>query len=865
MVPGAHEEDAMATGEASELYVDGLAIGGSTPANEWVLAYEGFDPAREGLREALCTLGNGYFATRGAAPEARADEVHYPGTYVAGCYDRLVTEVAGRAVENEDIVNVPNWLPVTFRLADGEWFDVRRLDLLGYRQELDLRHGVLTRIVRARDAAGRVTRVRQRRFVDMSRPHLAALEITIVGENWSGPVELRSALDGTVTNSGVARYQRLRGDHLVPVEQGDVADDRMYVQVHTRQSRIFIAEAARTQVALEGRPVAERPGVVARPGFVAHELCLDVQQGERLSVEKVVALHTSRDHAISEAGLAARSAVEEAGGFAELLAGHVLAWDQLWHRFDLPLAGQREAELALRVHVFHLLQTVSPNSIGVDCGVPARGLHGEAYRGHIFWDEVFVFPLLNLRLPVLTRSMLDYRFRRLAPARRAARREGHAGAMFPWQSGSDGGEETQLVHLNPRSGRWLPDNSRLQRHIGIAVAYNAWSHYQVTGDVEFLRFRAAPMIIEVARFLADLAAYNRALDRYEIKGVMGPDEYHDGYPGAEVPGLDNNAYTNVMTVWVVCRALEILELLPDHHARELGDQLGLTTTEVNRWNDISRKMRVCFHGEGVISQFEGYDRLLELDWLDYRERYGDIQRLDRILEAEGDTTNRYKVSKQADVLMILYLLSAAEVRYIFDRLGYPFDPAHDWRSNVEYYMARTSHGSTLSWVVHSWVVARLDRRRSWELFLQALSSDIADIQGGTTHEGVHLGAMAGTVDLIQRCYGGVEARGDVLWLDPALPEELPALRFLIHYRGHRVDIDITRSRLRVVVLPALAPPVRIGFGGEVVELRGGAVKEWPLASVGPRVPPIGRDHGRGLLGAWGMRLGGVVHEWRVRR
>jgi alpha,alpha-trehalase len=832
MVPVSREEDAMAVaGWGGEPQGDEPAPEPAEPMGNWVLAYEGFDPAREGLREALCTLGNGYFATRGAAPEARADDVHYPGTYVAGCYDRLVTEVAGRAVENEDIVNVPNWLPVTFRLADGEWFDVGRLELLDYRQELDLRRGVLTRLVRTRDPAGRVTRVSQRRFVDMSRPHLAASEVTIVGENWSGPIELRSALDGTVTNSGVARYQRLRGDHLVPFEQGDVAEDGVYLQVQTQQSRIFIAEAARTRVTVDGWPVPGRPRLVSEPGFVAHELCIDVSQGDILTVEKVVALHTSRDHAISEAGLAARTTVEEAGGFTDLLPGHVLAWDQLWRRFDLPLADQREAELALRVHVFHLLQTVSPNSIGLDCGVPARGLHGEAYRGHIFWDELFIFPLLNLRLPVLTRSMLDYRFRRLAPARRAAWREGHAGAMFPWQSGSDGVEETQFVHLNPRSGRWLPDNSRLQRHIGIAVAYNVWSYYQVTGDVEFLRFRGAPMIIEVARFLADLAAYNAALGRYEISGVMGPDEYHDGYPGAEAPGLDNNAYTNVMTVWVVCRALEILDILPDHHAQELWDQLGLTTTEVNRWNDVSRKMRVCFHGDGVISQFEGYDDLEELGWLDYQERYGDIQRLDRILEAEGDSTNRYKVSKQADVLMILYLLSAAEVGEIFHRLGYPFDPAQDWGSNVEYYMARTSHGSTLSWVVHSWVLARLDRRRSWELFLQALQSDIADIQGGTTHEGVHLGAMAGTVDLIQRCYGGVEARGEVLWLDPALPEELPTLRFLIHYRGHRVDIDITRHRLHVGVLPALTPPIRVGFGGEVVELGGGASKEWPLSTM----------------------------------
>ncbi len=821
----------MATGGPGRRHGDEAAAQQAESDGNWVLVYEGFDPAQEGLREALCTLGNGYFATRGAAPEARADEVHYPGTYVAGCYDRLVTEVAGRSVENEDIVNVPNWLPVAFRLADGEWFDVRRLELLGYRQELDLRRGVLTRIVRSRDAAGRVTQVAQRRFVDMFQPHLAALEITIVGENWSGPIEVRSALDGTVINAGVARYRGLRGDHLAPVEQGAVDDDGVYVQVQTRQSRIIVAEAARTRVMLDRRRVSDRPQVVANPGHIEQGWSVELEQGACLIVEKVVALHTSRDHAISEPGLAASAAVEDLGGFADLLADHVLAWDQLWRRFDLPLTGQPEAELALRLHIFHLLQTVSLNSIGLDCGVPARGLHGEAYRGHIFWDELFIFPLLNLRLPVLTRSMLDYRFRRLAQARRAARREGRAGAMFPWQSGSDGREETQTVHLNPRSERWLPDNSRLQRHNGIAVAHNAWSYYQVTGDVEFLRFRAAPMIIEVARFLADLANYNEALDRYEIKEVMGPDEYHDGYPGADVPGLDNNAYTNVMTVWVVSRALEILGLLPDQQAQELQAHLRLTTNELDRWNDIARKMRVCFQGDGVIEQFEGYERLEELDWLDYQERYGDIQRLDRILEAESDSTNRYKVSKQADVLMILYLLSATEVREIFHRLGYPFEPDEDMRANVEYYLARTSHGSTLSWVVHSWVLARLDRRRSWELFLQALRSDIADIQGGTTHEGIHLGAMAGTVDLIQRCYGGVEARGDVLWFDPALPEELPDLRFLLHYRGHRVDVVIARDRLQVLVLPALAPPIRVGFDGEVVELGGGASKEWPLSPV----------------------------------
>ena len=205
-----------------------------------------------------------------------------------------------------------------------------------------------------------------------------------------------------------------------------------------------------------------------------------------------------------------------------------------------------------------------------------------------------------------------------------------------------------------------------------------------------------------------MAQYNRALDRYEICGVMGPDEYHDGYPDASSPGLDNNTYTNVMAVWVLCRALELFELLPSDRTEELHEKLSLTPEELERWEDVSRKMRVVFHEDGIMSQFEGYERLEEFDWDGYRSRYGDISRLDRILEGEGDTPNRYKVSKQADVLMLFYLLSADDLDRIFARLGYPFD-REIIPTTIDYYVERTSHGSTLSRVVHSWVLARSDR------------------------------------------------------------------------------------------------------------------------------------------------------------
>jgi trehalose/maltose hydrolase-like predicted phosphorylase len=531
--------------------------------DEWSLVYEGFDPAQEGLREALCTLGNGYFATRGAAPESRADEVHYPGTYVAGCYNRRKTHIAGRTVENESIVNLPNWLAFTFRIDAGPWFDLVKWEVLSYRQELDLQRGLLSRIVRVCDGAGRVTRVAQRRFVSMADPHLAGLETTLVAENWSGRVEVRSGLDGRIVNGGVARYRHFDDDHLVRVEAAVVGDETLSVVAETSQSHIRAAEAVRTRV-VAGRelsPSGRR--VVNEPGYVAQDLIIGLEKEAPVTIEKIAALYTSRDRAMSEGGLEARTWVERAGTFDEVLERHVVDWRHLWSRFSLTGEGDESPSLVLRLHVFHLLQTVSRNTLDLDVGVPARGLHGEAYRGHVFWDELFVFPYLNFHLPELTRSLLLYRCRRLPEARWAARQAGYRGAMYPWQSGSDGREETQVVHLNPRSGRWLPDASRLQRHINVAIAYNIWGYFEATGDIDFLATYGAEVLLEIARFWASLVTEDRSSGRYEILGIMGPDEYHDAYPDAASPGLDNNAYTNLMVVWVLRRALDLLDLLPD--------------------------------------------------------------------------------------------------------------------------------------------------------------------------------------------------------------------------------------------------------------------------------------------------------------
>jgi trehalose/maltose hydrolase-like predicted phosphorylase len=382
----------------------------------------------------------------------------------------------------------------------------------------------------------------------------------------------------------------------------------------------------------------------------------------------------------------------------------------------------------------------------------------------------------------------------------------------------------------------MTDNSHRQHHVGLAVAYNVWQYYQATADREFLIDHGAELLIEIARFWASMATHDPADDRYDIRGVMGPDEFHDGYPGRAGEGIDNNAYTNVMVSWLLTRVLEVHDLLSRYQCGDLWDRLRLGPDELDHWDAVSRKLRVPFHADGIISQFEGYEALEELDWAGYRARYANIGRLDLILEAEGDTTNRYKLSKQADVLMLFYLFSSDELAVLLDRLGYAFDPSAI-PAVIDYYLNRVSDGSSLSRVAHAWVLSRAQRDRSWALFRDALSIDVDDTQDGTTQEGIHLGAMAGSIDLVQRCYTGLEVRDDVLWLNPRLPDHVGSLSFTLTYREQWVDVTITRDRITVHTRPSAAPPVKVNLCGETFELPGGAGAEHFL-----RPAPTSRGH-----------------------
>jgi trehalose/maltose hydrolase-like predicted phosphorylase len=797
--------------------------------NDWIHRFHGYDPADERRREALCTVGNGYFATRGAWAGSTAGEHHYPGTYLAGYYNRLADQVNDHVVENESLVNLPDWLPLTVAVDDGDWLTPDNCEVVEHDQELDLLRGVMTRRFRLRDPHGREVRGVERRFVSVAEPHLAGQTLAVTVVNWDGRLRLGTAVNGAVTNAGVERYRKLSGRHLTDVS-ATVADGNLMVAATTSQSRHRIAVGTRTIAGHNATPITTWISRTDATSAYA-EVDVPVRPGDIVTAEKVAAVYGSRDPGISEPLLATRTALADAPGFDQLREAQVLAWSHLWRQFSLDLEEPFDGTLdAVRLNLFHLLQSISTHSADSDAGVPARGLHGEAYRGHIFWDELFIFPVLTLRMPALTRSLLLYRYRRLPAARQAARQAGYPGAMYPWQSGSDGREESQRLHLNPLSGRWSDDATFRQRHVGLAIAYTIWQYVELTGDTAFLGDYGAEVIVEVARFFAGLAEYDQGRDRYVIRGVVGPDEFHTGYPDHPAAGIDNNAYTNVMAAWLFGVAAKALDRLPDWRRTELTESLGIRSEELSHWDELTRRIYVPFH-DGVISQFEGYERLTELDWQHYRTTYGDIRRLDRILEAEGRDVTAYQVSKQADVLMLLYLLPRRELRDLMDRLGYPLT-AETMRATVEFYLARTCHGSSLSAVVHAWGLAMLDPDRALGFLEEALHSDAGDPRWtGTTAEGIHLAAMAGGVDLIQRCFTGLSTTNGVLRFGPRWPGKLGTLRIVLHYRGHRLVAEVSTAGVTLTVDPGPGAPIAVRCFGRTRQLKAGESRTWSRRGV----------------------------------
>lgn len=783
----------------------------------WSLEYNDYDPKKEKSRETLLTVGNGYLGTRGVLAGTTASETNYPGTYIAGLYNRLVSKVADRDIENEDFVNIPNWLFINFRIENGEWFDINETEIISIKRELNFANGLLETNLVVKDKNGLETKISSKMVASMANPHLAAIQYKIKPVNYSGAIEIKSEIDGNIINDGVERYRDLNQQHLKPVAQGN--DNRIsWLLVKTTQSEIEIAEAVKHSVYKNNHVENIEINKTNSPGKISSQFKIGLNKNDELRVEKVVAIFTSKTDDVKKPLNSSKNLVRTAKTFDSIVKDSATAWKKIWDKIDIQIEGDSKSQMLIRLHLYHLMVTASPNNVDIDAGIPARGLHGEAYRGHVFWDELYILPLYNLFLPDVAKSILNYRFHRIEKAREYAKEYGYNGAMFPWQSGSDGREETQTIHLNPISGEWGDDYSSLQRHISIAIAYNTWYYFQVTNDIEFMENGGAELFLEICRFWASKSVQDKTTGLFSISKVMGPDEFHEEHEASPGGGVKDNAYTNIMVAWLFTKAFEILEKLPENSNKKITAKINLDSEEIKNWKAISENINIPLSDDGIIEQFAGYFDLKELDWDSYRKKYENIYRLDRILKAEGKSPDDYKLAKQADTLMTFYNLDEEDVSGILKNSGHKIPPDY-LKKNYNYYLNRTSHGSTLSRVVHSFLANLFGNKEEGnKLYFEALESDFTDIQGGTTAEGIHAGVMGGTVLMVITSFAGLNLKKKNLAINPSLPKNWDSIKFNLKFKNNQYFIEVTHNQLKIEINSESFDKVEIDFSNKKILL-----------------------------------------------
>lgn len=753
--------------------------------NKWTLEYKDIvDGVKNYGRESLLTLGNGFIGWRGALITNSYNDDFYPGTYAAGVFNQTSTPVAGEDVLNEDMVNLPN-IQLVEIYVDGKLITATKENTKKLNRILDFKTGLLVDTFQIEVEAGKTLDLVSTKVVDPINWHRLGLELQITPNFDNAKIQVKSVIDGSVQNKNVKRYRDFDSQ-----EFDVVSANENILTIKTRTTNITAAMASKTEAPVNGTFENENNKVIENFEF-------DATSGSTATFKRVMAIATSLETSNNVSEFVAAEVNDST--FESIVESSKNYWQEIWENADVEIDGDDAVQMLTRMNIFHLNQMAQHQANQhLDASVGSRGLTGEGYRGHIFWDELFVLPYYSANTPKTANDVLKYRINRLAAAVKNAESENEKGAMYPWQSGLTGDEQSQLIHLNTVDNTWIPDNSRLQRHVSLAVAYDMWVYGQMTGKIDHLENDGLTMVLAIAKFWINKAQQDG--ERFTIAGVMGPNEFHEEIPGASTGGLKNNAYTNVMVTWLLNW---VDELKKNPLFAESAKKAQLTEEDLDKAEKMRTKLFLSIDKDGIIEQYQGFFNLKQLDFKEYTEKYGDIHRIDRLLKAEGKSPDDYQVIKQADLLMLIYNLGAEQTKELIEQLGYSL-PENWLEINTEYYLARTTHGSTTSRPVFAGIYVELARqgnpkfeKTAYEYLVDAIGSDYYDIQGGTTAEGVHMGVMGETLSVIQNDYAGVDAIHGEFRINPRLPEEWNKLKFSQQYKDDLLKFDISKSSLKV--------------------------------------------------------------------
>ena len=739
----------------------------------WNITEEEFLLKNNYRNETTFSLANGYIGTRGTFEEAYDFDVEtgLEGNFVNGFYEsehiRYGEWNFGFPTESQSLLNLPNAKIIKLFIEDEE-FSMLTGEIEDYKRVLHMKEGRITRDLIWVSPKGKKVKISISRFVSFNNKNLMEIRYKVTPLNFSGNLKFISAIDVNVENhtrktNPLVDYgpfgKRLANDYI------DSIKDELYYEGITLNSELSIACGALNKISSEN---------FIRKNFKNYELCgvsyeFYAKENEEIILDKFIAYSTSLDmnceklHGFIKAIL---SDAEEQG-YIEAEREQKEYVEEFWRTADVIIEGDDALQQGIRFNLFHLMQSAGRDG---KTGMGAKGLSGEGYEGHYFWDtEMYVLPVFVYTKPDLAKKLLDYRYFTLDKARERARVLGHdKGALYPWRT-INGGEASTYFPLGTA-----------QYHINADIAYAFKLYVDVNDDFHYLKDKAAEVLCETARVWADVGSFSEYVgNKYCICAVTGPDEYN--------AIVDNNFYTNLMArenlrdaIWALNKIKEKDKLSYD----SLVKKIDLKDEEIEYWKKIIENMYFPYDEKrGVYPLDDGF--MKRKPWDDSK-----IPKEKRHLLYENYHPLfifRQRMSKQADAILAMYLHSN-----LFS--------INELRSNYDFYQEVTLHHSSLSTCIFGILASQIGYdEEAYKYFSQSARMDLDDYHNNF-YAGIHAANMAGTWQGIVNGFAGLRTNKGILELNPTIPKEWNAYSFKIFYKKNLLEIKISKDEIEIRLL-----------------------------------------------------------------
>lgn len=747
--------------------------------SNWLIVESKFDPQKAQTNETLFALGNGYLGMRGSFEEGLPGYTT-EGTYINGFYESEALvygeRLYGYAENRQKMLNLAN--PKIIQLSiDDQVFSLLDGEILAYERVLDMQHGTLLRKFRWQSPHGKQISVEIERFISHAHPHLAAIRYRVAPLNFSATLKLRSVINlQPQQNQHTEEDPRLgsgfREDVLLTEAQHLNSGSAVLIQ-KTKTTQLSVScgihSVLETQSAYTSRPYDSG-------GYFGHEYVIEAHSDVPITLTKYIAYFTSPQTPPAQLLEVSQAALQQAQtmGYLALRQQHSAYLADFWEKADILIDGDNTLQKGIRFNMLHLLQSTGKDG---KRNVAAKGLTGEGYEGHYFWDsETYILPFFLYTVPQISRKLLEYRYATLPQARARAREMAHPrGALYPWRTIN--GEE-----CSP----YFPAGTA-QYHINADIALAIKRYFEATEDLEFMKVCGAEMLFETARLWYDLGDFIAAKDQqFCINGVTGPDEY--------TCIVDNNAYTNLMARENLRSAIDIAALLkeatPQVYAN-LAERLDLQDGELENWKKAADLMYVPYdEALGIIPQDDSFLKKAPWDFANTPLNHYPL-----LLHYHPLVIYRHQVCKQADLLLAEFLLSEQ------------FD-LEQKRRDYAYYEPLTTHDSSLSTCIFGIMAAELgDTEKSYQYFVDTATTDLQN-KKGNTKDGIHAANMAGTWMAIVFGFAGMRATKK-LSFSPLIPAQWQAYAFKVQYQGRSIKIHIDRHNVTLQLLKGAPLALRL--------------------------------------------------------